>query len=150
MNSNINNTIPIEVIDSTESLRSWFALVRGFSLKNRSRRFEFRMVEFSPQENEHISKTVNGYYNACGCTFGSFVMSMTLVFTISIFFIKGNTLQSIGWMEVGSCLGYTLLGAFIGKILGLGYAKLRLIRYADMIIQRLYYSKSINSNLINH
>jgi len=148
MKSHKKDTLHTQVILSPQAFKIWADSIRRFSFSSTIERLEFRLEEFSRQENEHISKTVNSYYNACGCSLGSFVMSMTFVALIVRYFLLGNSFQSIGWKQVCLCIGYTLIGALIGKIIGLGFAKIKLIRYTDLILNTLSYINTVNTK--NH
>jgi hypothetical protein len=53
------------------------------------------------------------------------------------------------WVDVLSCIGYTILGAFVGKIIGIGYARIKLISYTKTILEKLNYHSTMRPNILN-
>ena len=79
------------------------------------------------------------FSGACGCASSGFFMSVTVVATVVSYFASGNHLSNITLPHVLSIVGITVLAALSGKLLGLFWARWRLLRLAtrmhDMIVR---------------
>ena len=142
----LDNPLKIS-IHSIQDYKLWLKSIRRFTLDNRVKTYHFSIPEFTDVTNSHISDTVSKLDNACGCKFGSFTMSLTFLGIVINYLSNGNSLLSIGLTEIGFCIGYTLLGALIGKCIGLIYAKYQLINYTDKILSQLTSIPSTNNQL---
>jgi hypothetical protein len=60
-------------------------------------------------------------------------MSLTAVGAVVYFFVSGNHLSDINLLRVVSFLGITVLAALFGKLLGLFWARWRLLRLAASV-----------------
>lgn len=134
-------------IDNIEDFKRWMKSARRIGIDNRVKLYNFSIPEFSNETNAHISATVTKLDNACGCTFGSFTMSITFISIVINYLSTGNSLLSIGLNDAGYCFGYTLVGALIGKCIGLLYAKYQLINYTDKILSQLTSIPSASNQL---
>ncbi|MDO9371821.1 MAG: hypothetical protein Q7U07_04430 [Gammaproteobacteria bacterium] len=60
-------------------------------------------------------------------------MSVTVVAVIVSYFVSGNHLSNINLLHVLSLVGITVLAALSGKLLGLFWARWRLLRLATSV-----------------
>lgn len=93
----------------------------------------FQLQEFSFEQNQSVSALAGSFQKACGCGSGSFLMSVTVVAMVVSYFVSGNRLSNISLRHVLSFLGITVLAALSGKLLGLLWARWRLLRLATSV-----------------
>ena len=118
------------VICDLATLQMWRQQLRSnMRIRNLST-VQFRLPGFSCEQNDNLSALASGFQRACGCASGGFFMSVTVVATIGSYFISGNRLTNINLLQVVSFLGITVFAALSGKILGLFWARWRLLRLA--------------------
>jgi hypothetical protein len=85
----------------------------------------------------NLSSQVDYYYSASGGKTGSFVMILTFLTTVSTYFILGGTLSEITITQVLGCIGLTMLGALLGRVIGVLNAHWNLIKLARELQNRL-------------
>ncbi len=95
----------------------------------------FQLPELSTEQNQTMSARVKRYEQDCGCTSGSFFMSAAVVASVIIYFRSGHRVTDIGVGQAISLLGIAVFAAFSGKLVGLIWARWRLI----WIASRLYH-----------
>lgn len=93
----------------------------------------FQLPGLSHEQNQSISALANSYQKACGCASGGFFMSATVVATVASFFVSGRHLTNITLTHVVVLVGITALAALSGKLVGLLWARWRLLRLAASI-----------------
>jgi hypothetical protein len=91
---------------------------------------QFQLQEFSDEQNQGFSALAGSYQKACGCKSGSVFMSVTLVGMVLFHFLSGQPLSNITLTHVLSLVVITVLAALSGKLLGLLWARWRLLRLA--------------------
>ena len=91
---------------------------------------EFQLEEFSSEQNQSFSTLAGSFQKACGCGSGSFFMSVTVIATVVSYFLEGNHFSSITLPHVLYFVGITVFAALFGKLLGLLWARWRLLRLA--------------------
>jgi hypothetical protein len=94
---------------------------------------QFQLQEFSFEQNQSFSALAGSFQKACGCGSGSFLMSVTVVVVLVSYFLSGNRLSNINLKNVLSVVGITVLAALTGKLLGLLWARWRLLRLAASV-----------------
>ncbi len=124
---NTENTL---VICDLVSLQMWkhqlVTLVRPSNLPD----VQFQLQEFSYEQNQNLSVLADGFRKACGCTSSGLFMSIAAVATVVSYFMSGNHLSTINFANILSFLGIIVLAALSGKLLGLLWARLRLLKLA--------------------
>jgi len=116
------------LICDTASLRMWERQLRTFTPTYNLPAVVFQLPGFSDLQNRSLAALARGYQMECGCTIGSFFMSVTFVALLVSYFGSGGHLSDIHLAQVGSFLGITLLSLLSGKLLGLFWARWRLLR----------------------
>lgn len=113
-----------------ESLQAWtqqlYSIVQPRNLSN----VQFELRELSDEQNRSVSALANGWRTACGCASGSFLMSVTVVSLIANHFVSGGHFVDIGMRQVGTLVGMAIIAALVGKLIGLLWARWRLLRLA--------------------
>ncbi len=94
---------------------------------------QFQLQEFSSEQNQSFSALAGSFQKACGCGSGSFFMSVVVVATVISYFVSGNLLSNISLTHVLTFVGITVLAALFGKLLGLLWARWRLLRLATSV-----------------
>lgn len=94
---------------------------------------QFQLQEFSSEQNQSFSALAGSLQNACGCGSGSFFMSVAVVAMVVSYFLSGNLFSDISFTHVLTFLGITVLAALAGKLLGLFWARWRLLRLATSV-----------------
>jgi len=126
-----------KLIDKLSTFREWGHSLREFKFQNELLIYRFSLPELSVDENLKISNRVNDYHNECGCKSGSLFMILTLIITVSTYFIYGGNLSSITLYGIIWCISIILFAAFAGKGIGLLYARWKLIRLSQNLQRRL-------------
>ncbi|MDQ3746331.1 MAG: hypothetical protein M3444_18315 [Acidobacteriota bacterium] len=77
-----------------------------------------------------MTALARSYRKACGCTSGSFFMSAAVVILLASYFGSGGHLSGITLTQVSAFFGITILCSLFGKLLGLIWARWRLLKMA--------------------
>ena len=118
------------VIGDLVSLQAWMLQLRTIIKPRSLPTVLVQLPEFSDERNRSLSVLANGYRMACGCASSGFFMSVAVVSSVASYFMSGNTLSDINFPHVLSFVGITVLAALSGKLLGLFWARWRLLRLA--------------------
>lgn len=139
MSTKTNSEQPVKkvLINNPSRLNEWAKSLRMLGGSNESKVFVFDLNEFSFYENATISTQVDYYNTASGSKTSSFLMVLTFLTTISTYFILGGTIPEITITQILTCMGLTILGAMIGKLIGLLNAHWNLIKLAREMQTRL-------------
>jgi branched-subunit amino acid transport protein len=121
------------VICDLESLDLWRQQLRKIMSSRNLPVVQFQLQEFSFGQNQSFSALASSFQKACGCGSGSFLMSFTVVAVVVSYFVSGNRLSNINLRHVLSFVGITVLAALAGKLLGLLWARWRLLRLAASV-----------------
>ena len=123
----IENTL---VISDLASLGLWGQQLHKIMWSRNLPTVQFQLQEFSCEKNQSFSALASSFQKACGCASSGFFMSVTVVAILVSYFVSGNHLSNINLPHVLSFLGVTVLAALSGKLLGLFWARWRLLRLA--------------------
>ena len=121
------------VIRDLASLQMWRQQLHNIIQPRNLPAAQFQLQEFSLEQNQSLSALASSFQKACGCGSGSFVMSVTVVAIIVSYFVSGNHLSNINLRQVLSFVGITVIAALTGKLLGLLWARWRLLRLATSV-----------------
>ena len=121
------------VIDDLASLQAWTQQLRTIISPHGLPAIVVQLPEFSDERNQSLSALANRYRTACGCASGGLFMSVAVVWLIASYFTSGNTLSDITFPHVLSFVGITVLAVLSGKLLGLLWARWRLLRLANRV-----------------
>jgi hypothetical protein len=94
---------------------------------------QFQLQGLSSEQNQSFSALASSYQNACGCASSGFFMSVTIVAIVASYFTSGNHLSNITLPQILSFVGIAVLAALTGKLLGLFWARWRLLRLATSV-----------------
>lgn len=125
------------VIRDSASLQRWRKQLRTLTRARNLPAVLFQLPELSYEQNRSLSALAGGYQKACGCTSGSFFMSVTVVALIVSYFVSGGHLSGLHLTHVVSLVGLTSLAALSGKLLGLLWARWQLVRLATHLYDTL-------------
>lgn len=125
------------VIRDLASLDRWRQHLRKIMWSQNLPAVEFQLQEFSFEQNQSFSMLAGGFQKACGCEGGSFLMSVTVVAIVVAYFVSGNHLSNINLRNVLSFVGITVFAALFGKLLGLLWARWRLLRLATSVHHKI-------------
>ena len=125
------------VIRDLASLDLWRQQLRKIMSSRNLPAVQFQLQEFSFEQNQSFSSLANGFRQACGCGSGSFLMSVTVVAILVSYFVSGNHLSNINLRKVLSFVGITVFAALSGKLLGLLWARWRLLRLATSVHNKI-------------
>ncbi len=123
----IENTL---VIGDSASLQLWRQQLPNVMRRRNLPAVQFELQEFSWEQNQSFSALASIFQKACGCASSGFLMSVTVVAMVVSYFVSGNHLSNINLPNVLSFVGITVLAALSGKLLGLFWARWRLLRLA--------------------
>ena len=126
----IENTL---VIRDLASLYLWGQQLRNIMWSRNLPAVQFQLQEFSCEQNQSFSALASSFQKACGCASSGFFMSVTDVAIVVSYFVSGNHLSNINLPHVLSFVGITVLAALSGKLLGLFWARWRLLRLATSV-----------------
>ena len=118
------------VIGDPASLDLWRRQLRGIMWSRNLPAVQFQLPELSREQNQGFSALAGNFQKACGCASGGFFMSVTVVAIIVSYFESGNHLSSITLLNILSFVGIAVLATLCGKLLGLFWARWRLLRLA--------------------
>ncbi len=125
------------LINNHPTLDLWARQCRSLTWTRNLPVTQFQLAEFSHDLNHRFSLRVGNIQKACGCTSGGLFMSVTVITLIVTYFNSGNHFSNIGLSQVSSFVGITILATLSGKVLGLLWARWRLIRLASKILNRV-------------
>ncbi|MDQ3582459.1 MAG: hypothetical protein M3495_13020 [Pseudomonadota bacterium] len=94
---------------------------------------QFQFQEFSSEQNQRFSALANTFQKACGCASSGFLMSVTVVAIVVSYFVSGSHLSDITLPHLVSFVGIAALAALSGKVLGLFWARWRVLRLSTSI-----------------
>jgi hypothetical protein len=126
----IENTL---MIRDLASLDLWRRQLRNIMWSRNLPAVQFQLQEFSREKNQSFSALARNYQKACGCASSGFFMSVAVVAFIVSYFVSGTHLSDINLSHVLSFAGITALAALCGKLLGLFWARWRLLRLAASV-----------------
>ena len=121
------------VIRDLASLDLWRQQLRKIMPSGNLPAVQFQLQELSLEQNQSLSALSSSFQKACGCGSGSVLMSVTVVAIVVSYFVSGNRLSNINLRQVLSFVGITVLAALSGKLLGLLWARWRLLRLATSV-----------------
>ena len=125
------------VIRDSVSAQMWRQQLRTLTRTSNLPTVLFQLPELSSEQNRSTSALADSYHKACGCTSGSFFMSATVMALIVSYFVSGGHLSDINLTHVISFVAITTLGALSGKLLGLVWARWRLLNLATNIYAKV-------------
>ena len=125
------------IIGDAESLSHWNRQLRSLSPNSRPSLVEFRLPEFSEEENRANSALATSLHKACGCASSGFFMSVSVVTLVASYLVSGHRISDITLRSVLWLTGVTVLAALFGKTLGLIWSRLRLLRLAAALQKSL-------------
>lgn len=129
------------LINSHDALGLWGRQCRSLTWTRNLPVVQFQLAEFSRDLNHRFSLRAGNIQKDCGCMSGGLFMSVTVITLIFTYFNSGNHFSNIGLWQVSSFVGITVLATLSGKVLGLLWARWRLIRFASKIHSRLTSAK---------
>jgi len=133
MNSNNqNNPEKVVYIDSLSTFNSWKKELRAIR-RNEDLTYLFNLSELTELENQNFTDHVKYYNNECGCTSGSFLMSLAFFLIVTWYFISGNMLNDVLYGDLLWLGGVTLFAGLAGKLLGLLNARWKLIKLSNQL-----------------
>nr|WP_281723027.1 hypothetical protein [Nitrosomonas nitrosa] len=94
---------------------------------------QVRLQQYSAEQNQNYTNIALELQKTCGCTSSGFFMSINIVAMMISFFISGNNFYDITLKHALLLTGYTVLAGLCGKLLGLLWARWRLLRLATML-----------------
>jgi hypothetical protein len=118
------------VIADLPSLELWRKRLRNIVGPRALYPVKFELPMFSAQYNHNLSALARGLQKSCGCASGGFFTSMTFASLTAWFFLSGHAFSSITFSHLKFLAGYTILAALGGKLVGLAWARWRLLRLA--------------------
>jgi len=121
------------VIGDLASLDLWKQQLRSIMGSRNLPTVQFQLQEFSCEQNQSFSALESDFRKACGCASGGFFMSVSVVAIIVSYFESGNHLSNIKLLNILSFVGITVLATLCGKLLGLLWARWRLLRLAASV-----------------
>ncbi len=130
----IENTL---VIRDLASLYLWAQQLRNIMWSRNLPAAKFELQEFSCEQNQSFSALASGFQKACGCASGGFFMSVAVVVMVVSYFVSGNHLSNISLSNVLFFVGITVLAALSGKLLGLLWARWRMLRLAASVRNKI-------------
>ena len=143
MNKNVQARKEV-LIDNLSTIKEWSMSLRKFQLQNDWVTYKLSLPEFPQEENQAISNQINRHNNACGCETGSLFMSLTFIITVAGYFLSGGKFSALTLYQVLWGLGIILLAALAGKGIGLLFARWKLIKLSDSLIEKLTLIYSFN------
>lgn len=121
------------VIRDLASLDLWGRQLRNIMRSHNLPAAQFQLQELSSEQNQSFSALASSFQKACGCASSSFFMSVTVVAVVVSYFTSGNHLSDITLSQILSFVGIAVLAALSGKLLGLFWARWRLLRLATSV-----------------
>ena len=126
----IENTL---MIGDLVSLDLWRRQLRSMMWSRNLPTVQFQFQEFSYEQNQSFAALTSNFQKACGCASGGFFMSVAVVAILVSYFVSGNHLSNVNLPHVLSFVGITVLATLCGKLLGLFWARWRLLRLATSV-----------------
>lgn len=101
------------------------------------RKILLNLAGLTGAETERWQGRLNAHYLACGCKAGTIMMAFTIELYVLLLSLSVENMARLSWLHFlgGGLLG--LLGAVVGKILGMGWARYRLKRTVEQLALHL-------------
>ena len=118
------------VIRDLASLDRWRRQLRSTLWSHDLPIVQFQIRQVSPEQNDSFSALAGGLQKACGCGIGGFFMTVAIVAMVVSFFAAGNRFSDLTLLQGLSFVGIAVLASLAGKLVGLFWARWRLLRLA--------------------
>ena len=125
------------VISDLASLRMWQRRLYTTVQPRHLPAIRFQLRALSDAQNAGFSAFADSLRNACGCAGSGFLASLAIMASAVSYYASGHRLADISLRDIALFLGITILAALLGKLLGLAWARWRLVRLATRIHQTL-------------
>jgi hypothetical protein len=132
----------IVVICDLISLQAWQKQLSSFTRTSGLPTVSFQLPALSQEWNQSFSALADSYQNACGCTSGSFLMSLAVVAAVGWFFLSGGQLTGITLTNLIFLVLITVFAALLGKVAGLLWARWKLLKLASEVYDRAVAGRS--------
>lgn len=126
----------MHTISTAQDLLQLQEQLRKFSIIKFLPEYNIQLPGFTAAENTGATAYLNSLGKECGCTSGSFVMSMGFVAATAYYFITGGSFSAIGWPQIITLASVTVVTAIAGKLYGLFRARLKMIKYAGSLLEK--------------
>lgn len=118
----------MQYIDSVEQLRKIDRQLRAISLVSKMPDYQFTIPELSESTNHETSQLMNNYKNDCGCFTGGLFMGVSFISIISYYLISRQRIFDINLKHFIFIISFIFGSAIIGKIVGLLWARFRMVQ----------------------
>lgn len=125
------------------SINQLHSVVRGdvvASLFNKIPDYELVLPSESEDKNNQISSRLNRYKNECGCFTGGLFMGMSVIVITSYFLLGEAVFLDMDWYAMLGVVVIVFVSLIAGKIVGLLWAKVQMIRTVRRIIREVEFS----------
>ncbi|MCP3996830.1 MAG: hypothetical protein GY722_17475 [bacterium] len=82
-------------------------------------------------------RRLSRYYFSCGCDLGAAMLLGALIIYVAILVLRPGGFSSAGWAELGGAVGVGLVAAVVGKLAGLGHARIRFRATTEALVSHL-------------
>ena len=134
----LENTL---VIRDLAALQMWRQHLRNILRRGNLPIVKFQLQEFSFEENRSLSALARRFQKACGCASSGFFMSVTVVALIVSYLVAGNHLSNVSLADFLTFIGITAIATLSGKLLGLLWARGRLLMLASNMHDKIIRAK---------
>jgi len=125
----------MKVIKSYTELYELHEHLRKFDVYHKGEKYRLQLPHLEADENNRITSIVNDYSGKCGGNTKNVAMGMTFtIYIIVYYFSEGGTFYSFGVDEFILLTICTLLGAIVGKLLGLIYIRWKMIKFIGKLL----------------
>ena len=121
------------IVNDLATLMQWRRRLRGTWVRNELPEVKFQVQVYSAEQNRAFSELANGLQNSCGCATSGLLVSISATFTIIAYFGSGSRFSDINLEHVFLLAGIIILSAMFGKLLGLIFTRMRLMRLFNRI-----------------
>jgi len=130
------DTPRIQEISSVEQLRALKRRLGITSIVARVPHLRFAVAGLSEASNREASERMSGYQRECGCFAGSLLMGLSLLAFIVAFVVSGRSPLGSGLRGVVSFVALLVGSTLAGKMLGLLWARVRMVRLVRTMAAR--------------
>jgi hypothetical protein len=115
--------------------------LHNYDIFYKSERYKLKIAQWDADENNRVSNIINSYGRNCGCNSKFVFICIAFILYAVYYFFSGGTFSAVSADEFIWLIIYTISGAVAGKLLGLTYARWRMIKF----IGKLFKSKHLFS-----
>jgi hypothetical protein len=127
----------MKTVHSIEELLKLKAAERKVDVFRPAIKYQFEVPELTPEENKQLGVMINSYGAECGCNTGQLLMIFGFTILVTLYFSRGGSFATLCWHSWLVFFCWLVGFAFVGKVVGLVWARWKMHRLIDRTLPKL-------------